>query len=115
MKMNRFANMVPQLLLAAATMGLGACESIAQSALRDCAGTGKGECVEFTVRYYASKKVEIVGEATKDVQKCEVGVTCKHLSGAMSDTNTIILLQSNSHKCYRVCTGNYCTDRCPVH
>lgn len=106
-----------KLVLAAGIFSLVGCESIAPPItppIREC---GK-DCVEFTVRYYASKQIELIDPESKMAikQTCVIGKDCKPLPGNFVDLSTLTLMQGhNPHFCYRVCGVGWCADRCPSH
>jgi hypothetical protein len=110
-------------LVLALAFSLGVGEATAQNALRECTGSRalvaagkKGQCVEFTVRYFAGGKVEIADANTKESEKCTLGKDCKHYGTSLIDVKNVTLMQSNTHLCYRSCDpyGN-CVNKCPKH
>lgn len=112
-----------QLLLALAALSVAAGQSIAQNAMRECTGTPqaiaagkKGECVEFTVRYYKGGNVEIADAESKDSERCTIGKDCKLYGTSLVDAKTITLMQTNTHWCYTSCTPTGgCVRKCPKH
>lgn len=119
--MKNYRSAILQLLVLLAAMGIGAGESAAQT-LRECKDSkGKGECVEFIVRYRDGGIVQIV-----DSQKEGVIVTkatcktpdCKNLGGNLKDFQQILLMSStpaSHYGCKRICVGMNCSDLCPGH
>lgn len=112
-----------QLLIALAALSLAAGQSIAQNAMRECTGTPqaiaagkKGECVEFTVRYYKGGNVEIADAESKDSERCTIGKDCKLYGSLLRDVKSVTLMQTNTHWCYMSCTPTGgCVRKCPVH
>lgn len=105
-----------QLVVAIAAMGLAGGEALAQE-VRACPGTKEAQCIEFLVRYYADRKVELFDPEKKvRLESCELSSGKCRDFGPQLDMRSVELLQfrGNSH-CYRVCSGGYCYDRCPVH
>jgi hypothetical protein len=115
MSTQRFSAKILQFVVALAAIAFGAGQAMAQH-VRACPGGNEAQCVEFLVRYYADRKVEII-DPVKNVplERCELAKgDCKPL-GAQIDMRSVELLQFRGSHCYRACSGGYCYTRCPAH
>lgn len=131
MKINRFAKLLYQLLLALAVMALGDGKSMAQGGtMQECQGTKPGTCVEVTLRYYqqaqkgaySSSKVAILDPVSKqELKACQIcdpkdkacTSPCPGLNATVHDQSGITLLQTHqSPGCYYMCSGGWCGWRC---